>query len=84
MSKTDKVPTDFVRIYEDWVEIEGTVFYRWRAEGEKEWHYKKTPYTEKPVVNFRLMTQEEFEWLTQAKDQHIQDYDDLPLHKDTP
>ena len=75
MGKNNK---DWVRIYEDWVEIEGTVFYKYRKEGEEQWRYKKTPYTQKPVVQFRLMTPEEYGYLTQDT-KELDDWKDLPL-----
>lgn len=73
MSK-DKIPKT-ITIIEDWVELEGTVFYRWKQPHEKEWHYRKTPYKEKPVVQFRYMTEEELGWLTEEKD--IKDWTEL-------
>lgn len=78
MSKEKKDESlNTVTIMEDWVEIEGTVFYRWKRPEEKDWHYKKTPYKQKPVVQFRYMTEEEFGWLAEDSKDMLHDWEDI-------
>lgn len=67
----------FIAIYEDWEKVGDTVFYKWRTDGEDEWHYRKTPYKDKPVVHFRYLTQEEWEYFKQDSDE-IKDWEDIP------
>ena len=47
---------DTVVIYEDWNEdAEGNIWYRWREEGEKNWHSILTPYKGKPVIRMKRL-----------------------------
>lgn len=47
-----------VTMYEDWsVRPEGT-YYRYRFEGEKEWHEKLTGHKGSPFVKFIVLSQE--------------------------
>lgn len=51
---------DTITIFEDWAEIEGAVWYKWRVEGEKNWHWRRTAYKQKPVVYMKRLPREEF------------------------
>lgn len=60
---TDKKESnELITIYEDWVEIGGAVWLKWRVEGEKKWHYKRTPYTEKPVIYMKRLPKTEYDF----------------------
>lgn len=52
-----------ITIYEDWNEIDGKIYYRWRIEGEEKWHVKLTAYKEKPVMQYKLLSIKELERL---------------------
>lgn len=71
-----KVPK-IITILEDWVEIEGTVFYRWKLPEEESWHYKKTPYKQKPIVQFKYMAEEEFGWLSESRKDEVPDWREM-------
>lgn len=49
-----------VIIYEDWAEVGGAVWYKWRLETEKEWNWKKTALKQKPVIYIKTITKEEY------------------------
>lgn len=59
MSKKDISET--VVIFEDWAEVDGAIWYKWRLENEKEWHWKKTAYKQKPVLYMKVLPREEFD-----------------------
>ena len=51
---------DIVTVFEDWAEVDGAIWYKWRLEGEKDWHWKKTAHKQKPVVYMKKIPREEF------------------------
>ncbi len=52
---------DTIVIYEDWNEdADGNIWYRWREEGEKNWHSLITPYKQKPVVRMKRLHRYEY------------------------
>lgn len=52
--------TKMVTIYEDWANIEGAIWYKWKLDDETEWHWKRTAYKEKPIIQMKRLTEEEF------------------------
>ena len=52
---------DYVTIFEDWNERDGKIYYRYRFEGEKEWHEKLTAHKQKPFIRWQLLTPKELE-----------------------
>ena len=54
------VTIDYVTVFQSWEKIDGVVYWKWRAQGEKDWHYKKTAYTESPVIEYKRMLPEEY------------------------
>lgn len=52
-------PEASVIMYEDWDERPDGIYYKWRFEGEKEWNEKLTPYTQKPYIRFKRLSQAE-------------------------
>ena len=57
--------SDKITIYEDWNEIDGKIYYRWRLSGEKEWHTKLTAYRKKPYIKFKYISEQELKELEQ-------------------
>lgn len=53
--------TPTVTIYEDWDEIDGEIWYKWRVVGEKDWHRKRTAHKQKPVIRFKQLSKLEFD-----------------------
>lgn len=58
-----KQESDIETIYEDWNEVDGKIYYRWRRKDESEWHIKLTAYKEKPVCRYRIITLRELKEL---------------------
>lgn len=50
-----------VTIYEDWEEVDGKIYYKWRLPGDTAWHIKETPYKQKPIIRFKTLSKVEFE-----------------------
>jgi len=59
----DHAMSDIITIYEDWNEIDGKIYYRWRLHGEKEWHTKLTAYRKKPYIKFKYISEQELKEL---------------------
>lgn len=47
-------------LYEDWNEREDGVYYRWRRSDEKKWHERLTPYKQKPIHQYKILSREEY------------------------
>lgn len=61
--------TKTVTIFEDWVEVGGAIWYKWKLEGEKEWHFKRTAYKEKPVIYMKVLPIKEYEMFFKDMDE---------------
>jgi hypothetical protein len=49
-----------VTILEDWnQDSDGRIWYRWKLASEKDWHFKLTPYKQKPYVQYKYISTEE-------------------------
>lgn len=63
MSRNRKIAweRDTIVIYEDWNEdADGTIWYRWREENEKDWHHIRTAYKQKPVIRMKRLHRYEY------------------------
>lgn len=54
-------PDPTITVLEDWNEVDGKIYFRWKLKNDKEWNVKLTPYKEKPWVHFKYMSPKEFE-----------------------
>lgn len=55
------IDVEYVTIFEDWNERDGRIYYRYRFEGEKEWHERLTAHKQKPFIRWQLLTPIELE-----------------------
>lgn len=67
MNQSPAERMEAVTIFEDWNEVDGKIYYRWRRKDEKEWHVKLTPYKQKPFIQYKLISPEE---LSELEDNH--------------
>lgn len=55
-----------ITIYEDWDEIDGVIWYKWKRADEDspaeegEWHYIRTAFKQKPVIRWKSMSEVEY------------------------
>ncbi len=57
-----------ITLYESWETVNGTVYHKWRKEGETNWHWEKTPHKEPPVVFWKHVTPIEYDAFYKGKD----------------
>jgi hypothetical protein len=50
-----------ITVFESWEKIDGVVYYKWKREGDEDWHTQATPYPETPIVRYIYLTPEEYE-----------------------
>lgn len=58
---------DTVTFYETYEKRDGVVYYKWRLEGDEDWHEKKTALKEVPYTISRTLPEEEWSLLYKEK-----------------